>query len=132
MNAPLRRIWAADWGRWWRVFYEKRTASQRLFVTLSPMTASTSGYFLWRNRINGHDGEGSVLRMTNNFKFVRRDEFSIRIAEGRSGQRAAGRGGGQAMKQPLGQKVLPAARCPLRPPPCYLPAANFPQEAHRN
>ena len=71
----------AYWGRWWRVFYEKRTASQRLIVTLSLMTASTSERFLWRNRINGRDGEGSLLRMENNYWAIRRNEFSVRRTE---------------------------------------------------
>ena len=73
----------AFWGRWWRVFYEKKAASQRLIVTLSLMTASTSGPFLWRNRINGRDGEGSVLETSNNFGRIRQSEFLIRKAEGR-------------------------------------------------
>ena len=68
----------AFWGRWWRVFYEKKAASQRLIVTLSLMTASTSGCFLWRNRINGRDGEGSVLTTANNFRSIRQSEFFIR------------------------------------------------------
>src|SRR5438034_9876538 len=76
----------AFWGRWWRVFYEKTTASQRLFVTLSPMAASTSGRFLWRNRINGRDGEGSRLHTQNNFSLLRPDEFFVRCAESQGGQ----------------------------------------------
>ena len=87
----------AFWGRWWRVFYEKKAASQRLIVTLSLMTASTSGRFLWRNRINGRDGEGSVLTTANNFRSIRQSEFLIRKAEGRRQKAEVLRRGGVSL-----------------------------------
>src|SRR6266508_4935625 len=122
MSAPLRRIGLPIGVRWWRVFYEKRIASQRLFVTLSPMTASTSGRFLWRNRINGRDGEGSVLKAANNFRSIRQSEFFIRKAEGRR-QKAEGRSAppsGSVCDVGDGSAAAPPHFC-LLPSAFYLP-----------
>src|SRR4051794_24677998 len=116
MSAPNDELDIRPW-LWCGVFYEKEVASQRVFVTLTLMTASTSERFLWRNPINGRDGEGRRLRSANNFSLIRGSEFFVRIAEGR--QRAEGR----TQKCSAGGSVNDAGHGSAAAPPRPLPSA---------
>src|SRR5216117_3590595 len=97
------------------------------------MTASTSGRFLWRNRINGCDGEGSVLETSNNFSRIRQSELLIRKAEGRRQKAEVLRRAGQSVMYAMGQqphRPISAFCLLLSTFLCYPPPAHFQDASH--